>query len=117
MSKRRCANVLLSMFLLIILNVTSGCSGPAKKDDFAGLMKSAQTARSTGHEDLAANCLKDAFDKLPAKDNAARVQAINQIYPEILALASDLRESGRFFLYKKNFVKSNEIFFGFTIKC
>lgn len=97
------------MLLLISLNVNSGCSGPAKKDDFAGLMKSAQAARSTGHEDLAANCLKDAFDHLPAKDNVARTQAVNQIYPEILALASDLRESGRFSLSKTMLDKAIEI--------
>ncbi len=109
MSRRRCANLLLSMLLFVSLNLNTGCSGPAKKDDFADLMKSAQAARATGHEDLAANCLKDAFDNLPGKDNAGRAPSINQIYPEILALASDLRQSGRFSLSKTMLDKAIEI--------
>ncbi|MCC7532017.1 MAG: tetratricopeptide repeat protein [Candidatus Melainabacteria bacterium] len=97
------------MLLFISLSVTTGCSGPAKKDDFASLITSAQAARATGHEDLAANCLKDAFDTLPGKNNPGRAQSINQIYPEILALALDLRQSGRFSLSKTMLDKAIEI--------
>lgn len=109
MSNRRYSNFLPAALLLVILAATSGCSQPEKKDDFNALMKSAQSARASGHEDLAANCLKEAFDQLPAKDNAARAQSVNQIYPEILALATELRRSGRFSLSKTILDKAIEI--------
>ncbi len=109
MSKRRIKNQFTTGIMLVILSTTCGCSTPEKKDDFAGLIKAAQTARTSGHEDLAANCLKEAFEKLPAKDNAVRAQAINQIYPEILALAADLQKLGRFSLSKTILDKAIEI--------
>lgn len=109
MSRRRYSNILFFILLLVTLSSTSGCTQATKKEDFGSLIKSAQTARASGHEDLAANCLKEAFELLPPKESAARVQSINQIYPEILALASDLRQSGRFSLSKTILDKAIEI--------
>ncbi len=65
------------------------------KSDFTGLLKSSADARSIGHEDQAANDLKDAFDLLPPKSDPKREQSVNQLYTQILALAADLKKSGR----------------------
>lgn len=88
--------VALSTFLLLI----SGCAPTVKTSDYASLIKSSSQARSLGHEDLAANDLKEAFEKLPGKGDSKRIEAVNQLYPEILALSQDLKKSGRISLSK-----------------
>ncbi|HNB20802.1 MAG TPA: tetratricopeptide repeat protein [Candidatus Melainabacteria bacterium] len=100
---------LISASLLIVLAFASGCSDSTKKDDFSALILDGASARSAGHEDRAANSLKEAFDLLPAKGDPKRSACINQLYPEILALASDLRQSGRFSLSKTMLDKAIEI--------
>ncbi len=86
--------------LAATLCICAGCSRLPQENNFNSLIQSSQKSRSLGHEDAAANDLKEAFEKLPPRENAQRVQSVNQLYPEILALASALRQSGRFSLSK-----------------
>jgi len=85
------------------------CSSVSRTAEFDKLIASAKQARLIGHEDLAANDLKEAFELLPAGKSAERSQAVNRIYPEILALAADLRKSGRLSLSKTMYDKAIEI--------
>lgn len=95
--------------LMLVLSTLTGCGETVKKEDLSALIRDAAAARSSGHEDRAANSLKEAFDLLPAPGQPKRVDCINKIYPEILALALDLRQSGRFSLSKTMLDKAIEI--------
>lgn len=94
---------------LLILSFATGCGETAKKDNFAELITDGATARSAGHEDRAANSLKEAFELLPPQSDPKRVACVNKLYPETLALASALRQSGRFSLSKTMLDKAIEI--------
>lgn len=86
-----------------------GCASADEKSKFAGLIQSSIEARAIGHEDLAANDLKEAYELLPPKSDSKRVLAVNQLYPEIIELARDLGKSGRFSLSHTMFDKAIEI--------
>ncbi len=98
-----CNSILISVTALLLIG---GCTNAQTKSDFDGLLKSSATARSIGHEDLAANDLKEAFDLLPPKNDLKRVQRVNQLYPQLLALAADLRKSGRLSLSNTMYEKA-----------
>lgn len=87
----------------------AACGQTVKKDVFADLINDGAQARSTGHEDRAANSLKEAFEMLPPVGSPKRVECVNRLYPEILALSADLRRSGRFSLSKTMLDKAIEI--------
>lgn len=99
-------SILISLTTLLLI---VGCTNAQKKGDFAGLLKSSADARSIGHEDLAANDLKEAFDLLPAKNDPNREKAVNQLYAQLLVLAADLRKSGRLSLSNTMYDKAIEI--------
>ncbi len=86
-----------------------GCSNAEKKADVASLIKSSVEARLIGHEDLAANYIKEAFDSLPPVNTPQRVLAVDQLYSETLILAKDLRKSGRLSLSDTLYDKAIEI--------
>ncbi|HNB24011.1 MAG TPA: tetratricopeptide repeat protein, partial [Candidatus Melainabacteria bacterium] len=75
-----------------------GCTPAQNKPDIASLVRSSVKARAAGHEDLAANDLKEAYEHLPPEHTAERVEAINQLYIPTVELASELGKSGRFSL-------------------
>lgn len=104
--RKPCKSILISLATLLLI---AGCTNAQKKGDFAGLLKSSADARSIGHEDLAANDLKEAFDLLPAKNDPSREQSVNQLYAQILVLAADLRKSGRLSLSNTMYDKAIEI--------
>jgi tetratricopeptide (TPR) repeat protein len=105
--RRQCCNsILISLTALLLIG---GCTNAQTKSDFDGLLKSSATARSIGHEDLAANDLKEAFDSLPPNDDPKRVQRVNQLYPQLLALAADLKKSGRLSLSNTMYEKAMAI--------
>lgn len=108
MNKQIYSKFLLAGSLLVLCSST-GCSQTVKKDDLSDLIKDASVARSSGHEDRAANSLKEAFDLLPPSGDPKRADCINKIYPEILVLAEDLRQSGRFSLSKTMLDKAIQI--------
>ncbi len=85
------------------------CTTADEKDKFAGLIQSSIKARSVGHEDLSANDLKEAFELLPPPGDPKRVEAVNQLYPEIVELARELGKSGRFSLSHTMYDKAIEI--------
>lgn len=95
------------------LCITSGfiesCTHERKDDDFAKLIKSAANSRTTGHEDAAANDLKEAFDRLPPEGNDGRIERINKLYPEIIELSILLRQLGRLSLARTMLNKAVEI--------
>ena len=105
---RRFRKYLSSTTLALAFLITACSSGPPK-ESFSSLLADAVQARTSGHEDRAANGLKEAFELLPERGNAERVSAVNQIYPEILALAAELRQLGRFSLSKTMYDKAIEI--------
>jgi hypothetical protein len=98
-----------NMLAVIMLLSLAGCGGDSKSAQFEKLIKSSNKARSIGHEDLAANDLKEALEFLPATNDPDRVTAVNIIYPEILALAADLRKSGRLSLSNTMYDRAIEI--------
>lgn len=93
-------NLTTSLLAAVVLFSMTGCGDDPRKANFEKLIKSSNKARSIGHEDLAANDLKEALELLPANATSERTKSINLIYPEILALAADLRKSGRLSLSK-----------------
>jgi len=95
--------------LLAVVCLFSSCSTAPKKDEFSDFINSSKKSRSLGHEDAAANDLKQAFDALAPKGKSGRVEQINLIYPEIIALSSELRQSGRFSLAKTMLDKAIQI--------
>ncbi len=97
------------MLVFLTTVLLFGCTSQEKKSDFAGLIQSSIKARSVGHEDLAANDLKEAFDALPPQGDPKRTPAVNQLYPEILELAAELRKSGRLSLSNTMYDKAIEI--------
>jgi len=103
----------LSLFLICTccaLSFICGCAPAAKKtDDFTSLIKSSAQSRTSGHEDAAANDLKEAFDRLPASGAAERADCINKLYPEILELSVLLRQLGRLSLANTLLDKAIEI--------
>ena len=86
-----------------------GCSTEPKTDNFAALVKSSAKARTSGHEDAAANDLKDAFERLPQKGIAERTECINKLYPETIELSILLRQLGRLSLANTMLDKAIEI--------
>ena len=98
-----------NMLAAIMLFSLTGCGETSKRADFEKLIKSSNKARSIGHEDLAANDLKEALELLPPQSNSERTAAVNLIYPEILALAADLRKSGRLSLSNTMYDRAIEI--------
>lgn len=98
-----CCLILLSIFVLV------GCTTTEEKSKFAGLIQSSIKARTIGHEDLAANDLKEAFELLPPQGDPKRVESVNQLYPEIIELARELAKSGRFSLSHTMYDKAIEI--------
>jgi tetratricopeptide (TPR) repeat protein len=98
-----CYFVLLSIFVLV------GCASTDERSKFAGLIQASINARSVGHEDLAANDLKESYELLPPEGDPKRVQAVNQLYPEIIELARELGKSGRFSLSHTMYDKAIEI--------
>lgn len=86
-----------------------GCSSESKKDDLPALVKSSAKARAGGHEDAAANDLKEAFERLPQKGSARRIECINQLYPETIELSILLRQLGRLSLANTMLDKAIEI--------
>lgn len=98
-----------NMLAAIMVFSLTGCGEASKKADFEKLIKSSNRARSIGHEDLAANDLKEALELLPPQSNSDRTMAVNLIYPEILALAADLRKSGRLSLSNTMYDRAIEI--------
>lgn len=97
---------LLSSALVLF---AAGCAPVSNRPDISKLIKSSIEARVAGHEDLAANDLKEAYENLPAKGNPGRVEAINQLYVPTLDLAADLRKSGRLSLSNTMYDKAIEI--------
>jgi hypothetical protein len=97
---------LLSSALVLF---AAGCAPMSNKPDISKLIKSSIEARAAGHEDLAANDLKEAYENLPASGTPGRVEAINQLYLPTLDLAADLRKSGRLSLSNTMYDKAIEI--------
>lgn len=97
---------LLSSALVLF---AAGCAPVSNKPDISKLIKSSIEARAAGHEDLAANDLKEAYENLPASGTPGRVEAINQLYVPTLDLAADLRKSGRLSLSNTMYDKAIEI--------
>ncbi len=104
--RKYCNSILISATALLFVG---GCTNVPPKSDFNGLLKSSADARSIGHEDQAANDLKEAFDLLPQKSDPKREQAVNQLYTQILALAADLKKSGRLSLSNTMYEKAISI--------
>lgn len=96
---------LLSSALVLF---AAGCAPVSDKPDISKLIKSSIEARAAGHEDLAANDLKEAYENLPTR-GPGRVEAINQLYVPTLDLAADLRKSGRLSLSNTMYDKAIEI--------
>ncbi len=94
---------------LAVSTFVLGCSPAEKKPDIAALVKSSIAARAIGKEDLAANELKEAYEHLPPRNSAGRVEAINQLYTPTLDLAAELSKAGRFSLSNTLYDKAIEI--------
>ena len=99
----------ICLLCLTLSTFTYGCTPAEVKPDIAALIKSSIEARKSGHEDLAANDLKEAYEHLPPKNSANRLEAINQLYTPTLDLAAELSKSGRFSLSETMYDKAIEI--------
>lgn len=99
----------ICLLCLTLSTFTYGCSPAQVRPDIAALIKSSVEARASGHEDLAANDLKEAYEQLPPEHSAKRLEAINQLYIPTLDLAAELSKSGRFSLSKTMYDKAIEV--------
>jgi len=97
------------LLCLTLSTFAYGCAPAQVKPDIAALIKSSIAARTAGHEDLAANELKEAYEQLPPGNSPKRLEAINQLYLPTLDLAAELSKSGRFSLSKTMYDKAIEV--------